>query len=169
MADQSQNDKSNNIPWKIIGQIFLFGIAIVFIFVFGWKIKSISIFGIGLEPPETLAPEQTITTNAIAGEWVGTAKSGDFEFDVKFSIGESCKIGSTCGAFDFPSISCSGTFSITEIDGNLFKFKASNRSSGCNLAPDIQDSLQLLSDGTLLFRSKGSGPGEIRSILIKQK
>lgn len=44
--------------------------------------------------------------DAISGTWVGTTKSGDFEFGVTFVIGEKCSLGDTCGTFDFPEISC---------------------------------------------------------------
>jgi hypothetical protein len=107
--------------------------------------------------------------DAISGTWLGTAKSGDFEFDVRFEIGKFCKIGSVCGTFDFPAISCSGTLTITEIDGNLFRFQANDRTSGCFTTPDIQDSLQLLPDGTILYTSKSSSYPETRAILKRSK
>ena len=57
MANQRNNEETNNVPWKLIGQIFLVMVAIVLVFVFGWQVKSISIFGFGLEPPATSTPE----------------------------------------------------------------------------------------------------------------
>ncbi|HXD11602.1 MAG TPA: hypothetical protein VN653_16170 [Anaerolineales bacterium] len=107
--------------------------------------------------------------DAITGTWIGTAKNGDFEFDAKFTIGKSCNIGFVCGTFDFPAISCSGTITITKIDGNLFIAQPNDRTSGCFTTPDIQESLQLLPDGSLLYISKSSSYGETRAILNKSK
>lgn len=113
------------------------------------------------------ATSQSIDT--ISGTWIGTAKSGDFEFGVRFEVGEKCSLGDACGTFDFPDISCSGTLAITKIDGNVFEFQASDRTSGCDPSPDNRDSLELLPDGTLLFISTSSTHEETRAILNKEK
>ena len=107
--------------------------------------------------------------DAISGTWVGTAKSGDFEFGVTFVVGEKCSLGDACGTFDFPDISCSGTLAITKIDGNVFEFQASDRTIGCDPSPDNRDSLELLPDGTLLFISTSSTHEETRAILNQEK
>lgn len=107
--------------------------------------------------------------DAISGTWVGTAKSGDFEFGVTFVIGKNCSLGEACGTFDFPDISCSGTLAVTKIDGNVFEFQASDRTSGCDPSPDNRDSLELLPDGTLLFISTSSTHDETRAILNQEK
>ena len=115
-------------------------------------------------------PVAQTNIDAISGTWVGTAKSGNFEFDVRFEIGKSCKIGLACGTFDFPSISCSGTLTITKIEGNLFEFEANDRTSGCLVSPDIKDSLQLLPDGSLLYVSQSASyDGQTRGILQRQR
>jgi hypothetical protein len=115
----------------------------------------------------TTAASQPI--DAISGKWVGTAKSGDFEFGVTFVVGEKCSLGEACGTFDFPDISCAGTLAITNIDENVFEFQASDRTSGCDPSPDNRDSLELLPDGTLLFISTSSTHDETRAILTKEK
>ncbi len=115
------------------------------------------------------ACESSQPIDAISGTWVGTAKSGDFEFGVTFVIEENCSLGDACGTFDFPDISCSGTLTITKIDGNVFEFQASDRSSGCDPSPDNRDTLELLSDGALLFISTSSTHDETRAILNKEK
>lgn len=115
-------------------------------------------------------PVSQTNIDAISGTWVGTAKSGDFEFDVRFEIGKSCKVGSVCGTFNFPSISCSGTLTITKIEGNLFEFQANDRTSGCLVSPDIKDSLQLLPDGSLLYISQSASyDGQTRGVLQKER
>jgi hypothetical protein len=107
--------------------------------------------------------------DAISGTWVGTAKSGDFEFGVTFVVGEKCSLGDACGTFDFPDISCSGTLAITKIDGNVFEFQASDKTSGCDPSPDNRDSFELLPDGTLLFISESSNYEETRAVLNKEE
>lgn len=116
-----------------------------------------------------LFPPRQNKIDAIAGTWVGTAKGGEYAFDVRFTIGEACEIGSTCGTFDIPAIPCSGTLAITRIDGDVFEFQANDRTSGCNPAPEIRDSLQLLPDGTLLYISRGNSTVETRGVLKKEK
>jgi hypothetical protein len=106
--------------------------------------------------------------DAISGTWVGTAKSGDFEFGVTFVIEENCSLGDGCGTFDFPDISCSGTLAITKIDGSVFEFQASDRTSGCDPSPDNRDTLELLPDGTLSFVSISSTHDETRAVLNKE-
>jgi hypothetical protein len=123
-------------------------------------------------PTELPVPSTTPSQNridAISGTWVGKAKNGNFEFDAKFVIEESCKIGSVCGTFDFPTISCSGTITITKIDGTLFISQPNDRTSGCFTTPDIQESFQLLPDGTLIYTSTSNSYGETRAVLSKQK
>jgi hypothetical protein len=148
----------------------------------GWERFSILIgvillisgIGLYLVPPTSPLPSSAATQSpspidSISGKWVGTAKSGDFEFDATFIIENSCSVGTVCGTFDFPKISCSGTLTIIKVNGNLFEFQANDRTSGCLIAPEIQDSLQLLPDGTLLYVSKGNSSTETRGILHKEK
>ena len=121
---------------------------------------------IGMSACATATPQ---SIDAISGTWVGTAKSGDFEFGVTFVVGEKCSLGVACGTFDFPDISCSGTLAITKIDGNVFEFHASDRTGGCDPSPSNRDSFELLPDGTLLFISTSSNYEETRAILNKEK
>jgi hypothetical protein len=107
--------------------------------------------------------------DAISGTWVGTAKSGDFEFGVAFVIGDNCSLGDACGTFDFPDISCSGALAITGVDGSVFEFQASDRTGGCDPSPDNRDSLELLPDGTLLFISTSSTHEETRAVLDREE
>jgi hypothetical protein len=107
--------------------------------------------------------------DAISGTWVGTAKSGDFEYDAKFIIGTSCEVGSVCGTFEFPTISCSGTLTITEISGKLYRMRENDLTSGCLTTPSIQNYFQLLPDGTLLYVYETNDYPESRAILHKLK
>ncbi len=108
-------------------------------------------------------------TNAdtIAGTWSGTAKGGDFSFQITTTIGQSCEIGSVCGPFDIPSIPCSGVWTLTGISGTTYQVQAGNLKGKCGTGSDARsDSLQLLPDGTLLYVSKGSD-GEEKGALQK--
>ena len=116
-----------------------------------------------------LFPTQQNDIDQISGTWLGTAKSGEIEYDVRFEIGESCEIGSICGTFDFPSFSCSGTLSIINIEGNKYEFQAYDRTSGCNVSPDIKDYLQLLPDGTLIYVSSSNDYDHTRGVLRKEE
>jgi hypothetical protein len=118
---------------------------------------------------EVYSSEPILSIDAISGTWIGIAKSGDFEFDVRFEIGTGCKIGSVCGTFDFPAIGCSGKLTVIEMDDNLFRFQAHDRTGGCFTTSDIQDSLELLPNGTLLYTSKSSSYSEMHAVLSKSQ
>ncbi|MCP4139035.1 MAG: hypothetical protein GY755_01890 [Chloroflexi bacterium] len=113
-----------------------------------------------------LFTSQQNKTDKISGTWAGVAKNGDFEFDIEFTIEDSCKINSICGSYDFPSINCSGTLTVINIDGNLFEFQTSNETAGCG--EDAYNSFQLLPNKTLLYVSQGDY-GESRAVLKKIK
>jgi len=61
-----------------------------------------------------------------------------------------------------PEIPCSGTFRILEVCEETLELKAENKQDECSEA-DF-DSLELLSDETLLYVSKGDG-WEARGVL----
>lgn len=113
-------------------------------------------------------PAERNDIDAISGTWSGVAKNGDSDLNVRFIIGKSCKIGQVCGTFDFPSLPFSGTITITKITGTTYEFQAKNP-TGDILTPGVQDSLQLLPDGTILYVSKGSSYGETRGLLYKSQ
>ena len=117
--------------------------------------------------PISLSSQNEI--DAISGTWTGILKSKDLEFDIRFEIGTACKIGSVCGTFDFPGIACSGTLTIIEVDDDLFRIQIHDKTSGCFKTHDIQDSLQLLPNGTLLYISKSSSYSEMRAVLSRSQ
>ncbi len=113
-------------------------------------------------PTATQAPTNA---DAIAGMWSGTAKNGDFAFQVTVTIGKSCAIGSVCGPFDIPAIPCSGTFTLIGIRGTTYQFQAGNYQGSCT--PGASDFLQLLPDGTLYYISRSPSFGESNGVLVK--
>lgn len=63
MTNQSSTDKSK-IPLRTIAQIVLVVIAFALIFIFGWRIKSLSFLGVEIEPPTTPTKTQSEATLA---------------------------------------------------------------------------------------------------------
>ena len=95
--------------------------------------------------------------------WTGTAhNNNDWDMQITISIPEPFEVGSTLGTYTIPEIPCSGTFRILEIRGETLELKAEDQQGNCGEADS--DSLESLSDGTLLYVSKGEG-WEARGIL----
>lgn len=93
---------------------------------------------------------------SLLGVWTGTAQnSNGWEMQITISIFQPFEIGSTLGVFDIPMIPCSGTFRVLNIRGQTIDLKSENLRGDCGEADS--DSLELLSDGTLLYISKGDG------------
>jgi purine nucleosidase/pyrimidine-specific ribonucleoside hydrolase len=80
---------------------------------------------------------------------------------VTIVVQASCQVGDVCGTFDL-SIPCSGTFSLVGQDGDLYEFRAGDKTGSCSGAG--RDFLQLLPDGTLQYASRGDY-GETLGIL----
>lgn len=164
MAEKSKN--SSLLIKVLLGIITM--LVVIILLLLGFKIAGVKNdwFGFVSSPTPTITSPQS-KIDAISGTWIGIAKSGDFEYDAKFIIGKSCEIGSVCGTFEFPTISCSGTLTITEVDGNLYKTSENNLTSGCLTTPTIQNYFQLLPDGNLLYVFETDGYPETRAILYK--
>ena len=81
------------------------------------------------------------------------------------TIHQPPEVGSTLGMFEIPLIPCSGIFRVLDIQGQTLKLKAEALQGECGEA-DL-DSLELLSDGALLYISKGEG-WEARGILRRE-
>jgi hypothetical protein len=101
--------------------------------------------------------------NALIGVWTGTVKNTNgFELTVTVSINEPCTIGSLCGTFMIPEIPCSGSFRVIRMVEEMLELQAENKQGACGDA--MSDSLELLSDDSLLYVSKGKG-WEARGLL----
>ena len=102
-------------------------------------------------------------TTSLLGVWTGTAhNSNEWDMKVTISILQPVEIGSTLGVFDIPLIPCSGTFRVVDIRGETIDVKAEKLQGECGAAD--AESLELLSDGTLLYVAKGTG-WETRGVL----
>ena len=101
--------------------------------------------------------------DSLLGVWTGMARnSNGWDMQITISIRGPFEIGSILGTYTIPEIPCSGTFRVLEVRGETLELKAENKQGECGEADS--DSLELLSDGTLLYLSKGEG-WESRGIL----
>jgi hypothetical protein len=102
-------------------------------------------------------------TDSLLGVWTGTAHNNNgWDMKITISIFQPFEIGSTLGVFDIPLIPCSGTFRVINIRDEIIELRAENLKGDCGEADS--ESLELLSDGTLLYISKGDG-WETRGVL----
>jgi len=102
-------------------------------------------------------------TNSLLGIWTGTVhNSNGWDMKITISVLQPFEIGSTLGIFDIPLIPCSGTFRVVNIRGDTIDLRAEKQQGDCGEADS--DSLEILSDGTLMYVSKGRG-WETRGIL----
>jgi len=101
--------------------------------------------------------------DSLLGVWTGTAhNTNGWDMKITISILQPFEIGSTLGIFDIPLIPCSGIFKVISIHEEVIELHAENLQGECGEAES--DSLELLSDGTLEYVSKGKG-WETRGIL----
>jgi hypothetical protein len=102
-------------------------------------------------------------TNSLLGVWIGNVhNSNGWEMKITISVLQPIEIGSVLGIFDIPLIPYSGTFRVIDIRDETIELKTEKLQGECGQADS--DSLELLSDGTLLYISKGQG-WETRGIL----
>ena len=100
---------------------------------------------------------------SLMGVWTGTAhNSNGWDMKITLSILQPVEVGSTLGVFDIPLIPCSGAFRVISIEGEMIELKAEKLQGECGQADS--ESLELLSDGTLQYVSKGKD-WETRGIL----
>ena len=93
---------------------------------------------------------------SLLGVWTGTAhNSNGWDMKITISILQPVDVGSTLGIFDIPLIPCSGAFRVISIRRETLELKAERLQGDCGEADS--DSLELLSDGTLRYVSKGKG------------
>lgn len=101
--------------------------------------------------------------DSLLGVWTGTARnSNGWEMKITISILQPVEVGTMLGIFDIPLIPCSGTFRVIRVQEEMVELKTDRLQGEC--ADAESDSLELLSDGTLEYVSKGKG-WETRGIL----
>ena len=97
-------------------------------------------------------------TDSLLGVWTGTAhNSNGWDMKITITILQplALEVGAMLGVFDIPLIPCSGTFRVVTIQDQTIELKAERLQGDCGQAES--DSLELLSDGTLRYVSKGKG------------
>lgn len=91
---------------------------------------------------------------SLLGVWTGNAhNSNGWDMKITLSVLQPFKIGSTLGIFDIPLIPCSGIFRVLDIRGEIIEMQAEKQQGNCQEAE--LETLEYLSDGTLLYTSKG--------------
>jgi hypothetical protein len=101
--------------------------------------------------------------DSLLGVWTGTAhNSNGWDMKITLSILQPVEVGSMLGVFDIPLLPCAGTFRVININGETLELQSERLQGDCGEADS--DSLELLSDGTLEYVSKGKG-WETRGIL----
>ncbi len=109
----------------------------------------------------TIINTATITppnTDAIAGNWVGTVVDDgtNYRLQVKIFIEKSCEVGEICGTTYLPDLPCTGSLELKEIENNVFVFIEKEVTGESICVPGGQDTLELLTDGTLSRRFASS-------------
>ena len=95
-------------------------------------------------------------TNSLLGVWIGNAhNSNGWDMKITISILQPIEIGSILGIFDIPLIPCSGTFRVIGIQDEIIELKTEKLQGDWD--PADSNTLELLSDGTLLYISNGQG------------
>jgi hypothetical protein len=95
---------------------------------------------------------------SLLGVWTGTAQnSNGWDMKITISIFQplELEVGSVLGVFDIPLLPCSGTFRVVSIHDQTIELRAERLQGECGNAET--DSLELLSNGTLRYVSKGKG------------
>jgi hypothetical protein len=94
--------------------------------------------------------------DALLGVWTGTVhNSNGWDMKMTISILQPFETGSMLGVFNIPLLPCSGTFRVISVQGQTLELQAERLQGDCGKADSY--SLELLSDGTLRYVSKGKG------------
>ena len=96
--------------------------------------------------------------DSLLGVWTGIAhNSNGWDMKITISILQplELEVGAMLGLFDIPLVPCSGTFRVVSIQEQIIELKAERLQGDCGKAES--DYLELLSDGTLRYVSKGKG------------
>jgi len=95
-------------------------------------------------------------TDLLLGVWTGTAHQiNGWDMKMTLSILQPFEVGSTLGIFNIPMAPCSGTFKVTYILGEIIHMEPANLQGDCRSI--MSATLELQSNGTLLYMSKGGG------------
>ncbi len=117
------------------------------------------------EPSVTSAPTNTataaatatstpVTTDPIAGAWVGTLTSSDGAFSTRLelSIETGCLVGKVCGTYAVPAVPCSGSLTFNAVDQDTFVFVEQASSSSAACPSGGFEYLQARPDGSIAWR-----------------
>ena len=77
----------------------------------------------------------------------------------------TCQVGQVCGSIDLRTVPCSATFTLVGVENDIYEFTAGEKKGTCGVGRDF---LQLLSNGTMLYTSRGDY-GETSGTLVSVK
>ncbi len=163
-------------PYDSIPAAFLAVLACVFLMVSCAAPTGKAVSTLTLPPPTSLpsssippTPSASALLNlpagfALAGEWSGMARDGDFGMSVTLVLSSSCTIGQVCGNIDLAEIPCSASFTLLSDSGGIYEFQAGDKIGNCGAGRDF---LKPLPDGSLLYTSRGEY-GETNGVLVNK-
>jgi hypothetical protein len=104
-------------------------------------------------PLTTATPTSTALSNTtiIAGNWTGTVvdEGTNYRLEVEIFIEKECEVNGICGTISLPGTQCTANLKLTQIKNEVFIFTEQDIRGEAICVSGGQDSLELLSDGTL--------------------
>ena len=117
----------------------------------------------GLIPSEgPTSSEEEEVISELAGTWTG--KVGPYTFT--YHLGSECLLNEVCGDFSIQELNLTGNVKLVSQDGHLYVIKSIDLSSG-EPSCTTYESLELIPDHTLRYRSEGCEEGPADAILNK--
>jgi hypothetical protein len=107
-----------------------------------------------------------VEENSLLGIWTGSVhNSNGWDMKITISIFQPLEVGSILGIFDIPLMPCSGSLRVIRIRGETVVLHPVKQQGNCEDSDSA--SVELLSDGTLLYISKGKD-WETRGVLERK-
>ena len=99
-----------------------------------------------------------MNTNELIGKWSGRAVNDNgFELEVVIDFSGPFEVGALCGSFTIPTNPCSGLFRVRGFQDSICALQAEQKQGNCGGDEVVFDSVELLTDGRLLYVSRGKG------------
>lgn len=162
----------NKMIFIILGLIVIGALIML-----GWRVNSIKVGPVNLEPPQLdseSAQDQPLSRNPgelLAGAWSGIISNPDGEFSAELTLffRSTCNLNDVCGTYDVPSIHCSGNLILVDMNADSFIFLEQITSSDCS-GSGYQHIDKLAGDSISYGYSTSGNPSDIitRGILVQK-
>lgn len=127
-------NESNKLVLVILGLIVIGALILL-----GWRVNSIAVGPVKLEPPQSNSEsvqDQQLSKNPgelLAGAWSGIISNPDGGFSAELTLffRSTCNLNDVCGTYDVPSIHCSGNLILVDMNDDSFIFLEQITSSDC--------------------------------------